>query len=217
MRAARIVRAAGLALLAATVLPAAAQSVSLAGHMGSKALLMIDGQPQTLAVGERVRGVRLLRLEAGEAQVERDGRVLLLRSGATPASVGTAPDAASAAREIVIPGGPGGHFVASGSINGRAARFMVDTGATLITLGREEAQRLGIDWQRGQPGLVQTANGNVESHTVSLARVRVGEVEIVNVAAIVVPAAMPQVLLGNSFLSRFQMRREADVMRLVPR
>jgi aspartyl protease family protein len=49
---------------------------------------------------------------------------------------------------------------------------------------------------------------------VSLDRVRVGEVEISNVGAVVMPQALPYVLLGNSFLSRFQMRRDNDVMRL---
>jgi aspartyl protease family protein len=44
--------------------------------------------------------------------------------------------------------------------------------------------------------------------------VRVGEVELAHVGAVVLPAAMPHVLLGNSFLARFQMRRENDVMRL---
>jgi aspartyl protease family protein len=44
--------------------------------------------------------------------------------------------------------------------------------------------------------------------------VRVGEVEVSNVDAIVMPAQMPYVLLGNSFLSRFQMRRDNDVLRL---
>jgi aspartyl protease family protein len=54
----------------------------------------------------------------------------------------------------------------------------------------------------------------VPVHIVVLDRVRVGEVEINNVGAVVMPQAMPFVLLGNSFLSRFQMRRDNDVMRL---
>ena len=58
------------------------------------------------------------------------------------------------------------------------------------------------------------ANGAVPVHRVSLNVVRVGEVEVSNVEAIVMPAQMPYVLLGNSFLSRFQMRRDNDVLRL---
>jgi aspartyl protease family protein len=91
---------------------------------------------------------------------------------------------------------------------------MVDTGATLIALGRDDAERLGLDLRSARAGVSHTANGPVAVHMVTLDRVRVGEVELVNVAAVVLPAAMPFVLLGNSFLSRFQMRRDNDVMRL---
>ena len=62
--------------------------------------------------------------------------------------------------------------------------------------------------------VTQTANGPVPTQMVTLTRVRVGEVEVANVGAAVLPLPMPYVLLGNSFLSRFQMRRDNDVMRL---
>ena len=52
------------------------------------------------------------------------------------------------------------------------------------------------------------------THRVSLGSVRVGDVTVYNVDATVVPAPMEHVLLGNSFLGRFQMRRDNDVLRL---
>ncbi|MBN8510927.1 MAG: retroviral-like aspartic protease family protein [Burkholderiales bacterium] len=110
--------------------------------------------------------------------------------------------------------GLGGHYTTGGAINGRPVRFMVDTGATVIALGQAEADRLGLPWRGGERTLTQTANGPVAVHRVSLDRVRVGEVELNNIAAVVVPAAMPYVLLGNSFLSRFQLARDSDVLRL---
>ncbi|MFO1274028.1 MAG: retropepsin-like aspartic protease [Rubrivivax sp.] len=198
---------------------AAAQSVSLAGQMGSKALLVIDGQTQTLAVGESARGVKLLKLHNGEAVVEAGGRQSTLRAGAGPArlaaGVGGAP--AGGAREVVIPVGPGGHFVVGGAINGRPVQFMVDTGATYVSLGVADAERLGLDWKTGQRGMAQTANGPAAAYLLTVSSLRVGEVELANVGVVVVPAVMPGVLLGNSALSRFQMRRDADVMRLTAR
>ena len=110
--------------------------------------------------------------------------------------------------------GPGGHFLVDGRINGGAVRFMVDTGATMIAMGQADATRLGIDWSRGERGLVGTANGTVVAYRVNLRSVRVGDVEVNNVDAVVSPSSMPFVLLGNSFLSRFSMRRDSDVMRL---
>ena len=59
-----------------------------------------------------------------------------------------------------------------------------------------------------------TANGTVPVHVLTLSAVRVGGVTVSNVTAVVVPAAMPYVLLGNSFLGRFSMRRDSDTLRL---
>ncbi len=192
---------------------AGAQSVSLAGHMGSKALLMIDGQTVTLGVGETRHGVKLLSLDAGAARVEWGGRVSVLVPGGAPASVGGGAPAGGG-REIVLAAGPGGHFVTSGTINGRTTRFLVDTGASMIAMSAAEAERLGIEYKQGRRGVVQTANGQAPAYLITLTAVRVGDVTLANVQALVTPAPMPMVLLGNSFLSRFQMRRDNDVMRL---
>lgn len=192
---------------------AQAQSVALAGRMGERALLVINGAPHTVAVGGTANGVRLLRWDGDSAEVEFSGGRARLRVGGTPAQVGVAPPAPPA-REIVMTAGSGGHFMPGGAINGKTVRFMVDTGATLVAMGRDDAQRLGLDLSEARQGVSQTANGPVPVHIVVLDRVRVGEVEINNVGAVVVPQAMPFVLLGNSFLSRFQMRRDNDVMRL---
>ena len=193
---------------------AQALDVSLAGQMGAKALLVIDGQTQMLAVGESARGVRLLRWQDGAAVVENGGLQHSLRVGGSPARLAPSGRAASSAREVSIPVTSGGHFVTGGSINGRPVRFMVDTGATLVALSQAEAERIGVAYRDGERVMMNTANGSVPAHRVSLAQLRLGEVELANVAAIVLPAAMPMVLLGNSVLTRFQMRRENDVMRL---
>ena len=190
-----------------------AQNVALAGRMGERALLVINGTPHMLAVGGSASGVRLVRWDADDAEVELAGGRARLRVGGTPAQLGAAPPAAQA-REIVMTAGSGGHFTPGGAINGKTVRFMVDTGATLVAMGREDAQRLGVDLNDARQGLSQTANGPVPVYIVVLDRVRVGEVEISNVGAVVMPLTMPYVLLGNSFLSRFQMRRDNDLMRL---
>ena len=194
--------------------PALAQVVSLSGSMGAdKALLIIDGQPQVLAVGASARGVTLRKLADGLAQVEVGGQLLSLRLGAQPARLGTQETPANLS-QIVIPAGPGGHFSAEGSINGKSVTFLVDTGATVVALSQTEANRIGLDWKKGKPGITQTANGAVPIYGINISSVRVGNVEIANVAAVVVPAEMPMVLLGNSFLSRFNLRQDGDVLRL---
>lgn len=199
--------------------PALAQSVSLAGRMGSRALLLIDGQPRTLAIGEAGQGVKLLMLDGETATVSVQGQRLLLRMGAQPASVGVAPVAAGASgalrdsgQRIVLGAGADGHFQVNGSIRGQAVRFLVDTGASAISLSQREAERLGIDWRSGKRVSMQTANGVAPAWRVSIDRVRIAEVELQQVDAIVSPQEMPVVLLGNSFLSRFRMQRDGDQM-----
>jgi aspartyl protease family protein len=76
----------------------------------------------------------------------------------------------------------------------------------------QDAVRIGLDYKAGQPSRSGTANGPVNTWRVKLNSVRVGEVELYDVDATVLPASMPFVLLGNSFLGRFQMRRENQQM-----
>jgi aspartyl protease family protein len=206
------------ALACAAPLLLQAQTVSMAGSIGdSKALLMINGAPHTLAVGSTVKGVTLKRVTQGQAEVEIAGKALLVTMGGAPASVGGGGGSNANGREILIAAGPGGHFVTSGQINGKAVQFMVDTGATSVAMGLSEAERLGIDWKSGQRGASQTAAGVVATYAVSLTSVRIGDVEVFGVNAMILPAEMPFVLLGNSFLSRFSMRRDSNVMRLEKR
>jgi aspartyl protease family protein len=198
-----------LALLACAA--AFAQSVSLQGMMGAKALLIVDGSaPKTVAPGETHKGVKVISTSGDEAVVEIAGKRHLLRVGDFPASVGGG--GAVRGNRIVLTAGSGGHFTTQGTINGQAVQFLVDTGATSIAMGVPDAERIGLNYKSGQPAFSSTANGTVPMWGVKLASVRIGDVEIYDVDASVLPAAMPYVLLGNSFLSRFQMRRDNEQM-----
>jgi aspartyl protease family protein len=212
-RRAALVAAALLACAASAPAQPAARRITFNGAMGDKALLVIDGQPRTLALGASHQGVKLLGLPGGDADVLVDGRRLLLRIGAEQVSLGDAPRA-GAGSQIVLTADLGGHFFADGRINGRSVRFMVDTGASMVSMGQADAERLGLDHRKGRRGMVQTANGPVPATQVMLPNVRIGDVDIYNVDALVLPSAMPHVLLGNSYLTRFQMRRENDRLTL---
>ena len=207
--------AAALLLAAwAAVQPAHAQSVALAGMMGSKALLVVDGNaPKSVAAGETHHGVKVISTTSEQAVVEQSGKRMLLRVGEAPVSMG----GGLKGTRIVLMAGSGGHFVTPGKINGQAVQFMVDTGATSIAMGATEADRAGIAYRQGQPIRMSTANGITEGFKIKLGSVRIAEVEVMDVDAVVVPQSMPFVLLGNSFLARFQMTRENDQMLLVKR
>lgn len=201
-------------LLAVTLVlgagPSAAQTVALTGSLGSKALLVIDGVPRTVAVGATADGVRLVSLADGRAVVDIAGRRQTLVLGGSQVMVGHPGKGG----RIVLSAGDGGHYITAGQINGTTVQFMVDTGATSVAMTVAEANRIGLNYQQGQRIMLATANGNVPAHVVRLNSVRIGEVEVSGVDAVVAPREMPYILLGNSFLSRFQMKTENNVLTL---
>jgi aspartyl protease family protein len=212
LKAARATQLAAAALALAVCALAQAQSVALQGMLGAKALLIVDGgAPRAVAAGEEHKGVKVLSTLGDQAVVEIGGRRHTLRIGDAPASVGGTGGAARGNR-IVLPVDSGGHFMAQGTINGRAAYFMVDTGATGVGISVNDAERVGLNYRAGQPIGLSTANGVVQGWRVKLGSVRIGEVEVYEVDAMVTPQPMPFVLLGNSFLSRFSMTRTNDQM-----
>jgi aspartyl protease family protein len=194
-------------------LVAAAQSVALQGMFGAKALLIVDGAaPKTVAPGETFMGVKVLSTAGDQAIVEIEGKRHTLRVGEAPASVGGKGGGPAHGSRIVLTAESGGHFMSQGAINGQAVNFMVDTGATSVSMGAADADRIGLKYRSGQLAYTSTANGTIAVWRVKLASVRVGDVEIYEVDGVVIPTSMPFVLLGNSFLARFQMKRDNDQM-----
>ncbi len=207
---------AGLSLASA---PAWAQSVAMTGSMGSKALLVVNGgAPKALAAGDTHQGVKVLSVGADQASVEVGGKRQTVMLGGAPVSVGGGGGGGGGqGNQIVLTASSGGHFLTLGSINGRSTQFMVDTGATSVALSADEARRMGIDFEKAPRSYGSTANGTIVLYRVKLNSVRIQDVEVHDVDAAVLPQGMPHVLLGNSFLTRFQMKRENDVMTLTRR
>ena len=202
-------------LLLGLPLAAQAQSVALAGMLGSKALLVVDGgAPKTVGPGESHQGVKVISTAGDQAVVEQSGKRVTLRVGDSPVSTSNAGASAGRGTRITLSESGGGHFTTAGQINGRAVQFMVDTGATTIAMSALDADRAGIAYKSGQPVQMSTANGVTQGWRIKLNTVRVADVEVFDVDAVVIPQAMPFLLLGNSFLSRFQMRREGNLMTL---
>ena len=205
------------ALLAALFLTAAtahAQSVALAGMLGSKALLVVDGSaPKTVATGETHQGVKVISTSGDQAIIEQLGKRVTLRVGDAPVAMGAGGGGAKG-RRIVLVAGSGGHYTTAGQINGKAVQFLVDTGATSIAMSSLDAERAGINFKAGQPVQLSTANGVIQGFRIKLGSVRIADVEVYEVDAVVTPQAMPYMLLGNSFLTRFKMSQENDQMTL---
>lgn len=197
---------------------AGAQSVTLSGILGNKALVLVDGSaPKMLGPGQTHMGVKILTVDETQVVVEIAGKRIVLRMGDAPASVGSKVAAAGSGSKIVLPVSTGGHFVTQGQINGQAVQFLVDTGATSVSMGIDDAVRLGLNYKAGTPVRLMTANGQTTGWRVRLPTVQIGDVLVYDVEGVVNPSSMPVVLLGNSFLSRFEMSRNSDQLVLLKR
>jgi aspartyl protease family protein len=194
---------------------AAATEVLLVGTFGSSAaILAIDsGAPRTVKVGQVLGGVKLISVENDRATVEAaDGRRRVLVRGQTYST-----GAGGGTQIATLSEGAGGHFMADGLVNGGPLRFVVDTGATSVAIPAADAERLRIDYRSGRRVATQTANGTAPAFLVTLQSIRIGGIELQGVEAIVIEQGLPVALLGNSFLSRTNMRREGQTMTLVRR
>jgi aspartyl protease family protein len=109
-----------------------------------------------------------------------------------------------------------GHFWASGTVNGAAVRFLVDTGATAVALTPADAQRLGL----GPEDLhysyrVVTAGGSARAASVKLASITVAGARLNDVDALVIEKGLDTSLLGMTYLgrlTRFEATRQSLVL-----
>lgn len=195
---------------------AAAADVALIGTFESKAaILSIDGGgPKTVKAGHSFGGVTVISVERDKALVEVDGKRMLLVRG--QASFATAAGAAGG-QSVTLMAGVGGHYTADGAINGIPIRFVVDTGATVVALPGSDAVRLGIDYRSRPAGIAQTAAGATLVYHIKLDRVRVGNIELNSIDAIVIDKGLQVALLGMSFLNRVDLRHTDSQMTITRR
>jgi aspartyl protease family protein len=147
-------------LLVSASFPAGATDIALIGMLGDKAAVFaVDGgEPKAVKVGQKWRGISLLSVERDQATVEIDGKQRVLKIGQHYRSATTV---SNERQSVTLSADARGHFFTQGAINGNPVRFLVDTGATSVALPASEAQRLGIDYRKGERGFTNTAGGLV--------------------------------------------------------
>ncbi|MGR3464642.1 retropepsin-like aspartic protease family protein [Limimaricola sp.] len=108
------------------------------------------------------------------------------------------------AEGIEVPQARDGHYYLTLEINGAPVDFVVDTGATDMVLGREDARRAGIDPEKlDYFGSATTANGTVRTARVTLDSVALGGIEDENITAVVTDGDLAGSLLGMGYLRLF--------------
>jgi len=106
-----------------------------------------------------------------------------------------------------------GHYVTSGAINEQAVVFLLDTGASDVSVPASVAEALGL--KRGVEVLYQTANGTITGYATTLDSVRIGTITLHNVRASINPYMEgDEVLLGMSFLRHLELVQRNDTLTL---
>ena len=186
--------------------------VEVVGLFKNRAVVRVAGGEALIKVGETSpQGVTLISADAKQAHVRYRGQEYHLsisnRVGASfreleQAHIAIAPDRY-------------GQYRIGGSINDSSTNFLVDTGASVVAISSQEATRMGLLYERGEKGVVETAQGTAESYFMILDEVAVGGIRVYNVQAAVIEGAYPiDILLGMSFLRQVAMREVGGVLTL---
>ncbi|MFM2056761.1 MAG: hypothetical protein RLY71_1146 [Pseudomonadota bacterium] len=192
---------------------AAAQTLAMAGSMGSRAVLVIDGHAAVVSEGSTLAGVKVRRVEPTRIEVETASGPRVVALGGSQVSVGSA-GALPPAPQLVLSAAPDRLYRAEALLNGAAVNAVVDTGASLVSLSLLQSHRLGLDLSQAPRTKVQTANGELAGWRVTLERVQLGRLEARRVEAVVIDTDLPYVLLGNSFLGRFRLQWQDGQLQL---
>ena len=192
----------------------AVEKLEVQGLFSNKAVLMVDGKRHVIAVGETSpEGVKVISANSRGAVLEVDGKQEQYNLGS---SVSTTFAKRKSQKETIFINS-GGMYMTFGNINGRTVRFLVDTGASAISMNTEQAKKLGIRYDKiGAPSGVSTASGFVDAYRVRLKSVSVGRITETNVEAFVIDGNHPgPILLGMTFLGRLSVEHSGNSMTLL--
>jgi len=215
MGTAKVIRNSVLAVLLSTMTAGAAAvtKITVVGLFKDTAIVVIDGTRRLLHSGDTSpEGVTLVSATSTEAVLDVGGERKRYALGGQIGGSYAQPKLAT----VRIWPTANRMYLVIGSINGYPVDFVVDTGATLVSMSGREARRLGIDYRVvGTPGRSSTASGIDKIYVINLDRVKVGDIELRNVKGAVHDGDFPpQTLLGMSFLGRLNIRQNGQVLEL---
>ena len=210
----------GVLLIALTglITPAGAEDIRLIATGADKAIIEVDGQRLVLSDDNPSQsGVTLVSADSTQAVILINQQRLTLKSDDNSALVFDStilPDE-NENLPVILWADSSGFFYADGTVNGGNVRFLVDTGANIVTFSSVHAEQLGIDYKKGRDGYASTASGIAPLKTLKVNSISISNITLYDVPISVVNGQFPQVpLLGGSFLNHLDMVREGNKMEL---
>ncbi len=185
--------------------------VEAVGLFKDRAMIRVLGAEHYLTVGQTsVEGATLIESDAHHAVVRYKDQTYRLTLSDQIGGVFQAPTHTT----LSIAPDKVGQYRAQGTINGRSADFLVDTGASLVAISERSAKEMGIQYIASpEHASVVTAQGRVDSYLIDLDTLTVGGITTHHVRAAVIPGDYPvEVLLGMSFLGKVKMEQQANVL-----
>ncbi len=190
--------------------------INIVGLFNNKALVMINGSgPHHLQAGQTKSGVKLLSANSDAATLEIEGkrRVLKMGQAAFVAVSPSAPDAVNS--PVSLYADQAGHFFGNLTLNGGSFKYIIDSGATNVTLNSDDAKAAKIDYKQGIKVNMATANGVIPAFKITLNTLKIGTIVLNNVDATVIEGSSPPfILLGMSAQNRLNIKRENSIMTL---
>lgn len=116
-------------------------------------------------------------------------------------------------REVRLKRNRQGHYVTAGTINNHPVVFLLDTGATVVSIPENIARKLEL--KAGPPSYAHTANGVIRIFSTRLDSVGIGDIHLDDVPAHINPhMSSNEILLGMSFLKKLELIQKGDNLTL---
>ncbi len=204
-----------LSLLLGSALPAGAANanpVEILGLFSDRAVIKTPGGQRLLRVGETSPdGVKLISANAREAVISYQGELHTL----TLSNRVTTGFREAESQRVTVSSDQWGQYRIRGAIDNHYVNFLIDTGASVVALSSDAADRMGLRYLNAEKGMVQTAQGTADSYFMILDEVTVAGITVYNVQAAVIEGSYPvDILLGMSFLRQVSIQEAGGVMTL---
>ena len=190
--------------------------IKVLGLFKNMAVLMINDQRTVLHVGDKQQGnLRLLAANSEKGLFEIKGKRIELSLSENEGIRTDLPVSTDHEAQLIS---NGGLYAVTGAINDQLADFVVDTGASYVTMSPQQAQLLHLDYSSARKVMMNTANGKATAHVFTIKSVRIGGIELHDVeGAVMSDLSSSKILLGMSFLNQVDMKHGPGLMVLKQR